>query len=47
MPSTTFIRRLAAVAALAATASYELSEESMRLLDGADIPLVGLIKAKE
>lgn len=34
-------------AALAATASYELSDESMRLLDGADIPLVGLIRAKE
>ncbi len=34
-------------AALAATASYDLSDDSMRLRDGADIPLVGLIKAKE
>lgn len=34
-------------AALAATASYDLSKDSLRLLDGAKIPLIGLVEAKE
>lgn len=34
-------------AALDATASYDLTDDSLRLLDGAEIPLIGLIKATE
>ena len=34
-------------AALAATASYEMSGNSLRLLDAAGIPLIGLVEPKE
>lgn len=34
-------------AALAAVNSYELSEDSLRLLDAAAVPLIGLVRAKE
>lgn len=34
-------------AALIAVDSYEISEDSLRLLDAAEIPLVGLVRAKE
>ena len=34
-------------AALAATASYEMSANSLRLLDAAGIPLIGLVEPKE
>lgn len=34
-------------AALAAVTSYELSENSLRLLDAAAVPLIGLVRVKE
>lgn len=34
-------------AALAAVSSYEMSEASLRLLDAAEIPLIGLVRVKE
>lgn len=34
-------------AALTAVASYEISEDSLRLLDAAEVPLIGLVRVKE
>jgi len=34
-------------AALVAVASYEISEDSLRLLDAAEVPLIGLVRVKE
>lgn len=34
-------------AALVAVASYEISDDSLRLLDAAEVPLIGLIRAEE
>lgn len=34
-------------AALIAVSSYEISEDSLRLLDAAEVPLIGLVRAKE
>ena len=34
-------------AALVAVNSYELSDDSLRLLDAAEVPLIGLVRAKE
>jgi putative lipoprotein len=34
-------------AALIAVARYEISDDSLRLLDAAEVPLIGLIRTKE